>query len=380
MVLFMNKLKNIIIGFSVCIIFFWYLNGSVNAANTTNIANTISFESFVQDIKLVENSKKDISIVKFYRDFNIIKNNKCSVSEFDSYVEVSSICLLGKNTISALSTEKSLDYLIEDLWGFWNYYSLSKSFSYKPTSPYFRTSKISWLLDDYDRYTSSIYKKIVITYLENQNIKIRIENSVLAKMMFTDYSFYVVPTDLSMRSACSLANYRAAVSHLDWVELAAGEELNLNNLISYDPNSCKWTTPKKYMFYAGACGSSTQLFRLSLLMPYLDVIERYPHSKRWAFYYGSKVYGDDAAMYENSKKMIIKNTFNSSIYFKVYEQWNKSYLVWVVPKKILDRVEINKTNKWLSSSVRKNIYNSDNKLINIYQFDSSYSSYNPYRS
>jgi vancomycin resistance protein YoaR len=55
-------------------------------------------------------------------------------------------------------------------------------------------------------------------------------------------------------------------------------------------------------------------------MPYLDVIERYPHNKRWAFYYGSKIFGDDAAMYENSKKMIIKNTFNDPIYFKVYEQ------------------------------------------------------------
>jgi hypothetical protein len=185
---------------------------------------------------------------------------------------------------------------------------------------------------------------------------------------------------LSTRSVCSLANYRAAISHLNWLVLRSEQELNLNELISYDPNSCRWTTKKKYMFYAGACWSSTQLFRLSLLMPHLDVIERYPHSKRWAFYYGNEISWDDAAMYENSKKMIVKNEFKDSIYFKVYEQWTKSYLVWIVPKQINERVEIKKTNKWLSSIVTKNIYDWTKELINIYQFNSSYSSYNPYSS
>ncbi len=371
----MYKIKNIIFWLSVCIIFFWYLTWSVNA---TNITNTISFDKFIQDIKLVESSKKDISVVNFFRDFNKIKKNTCDINRFDKYIEVSPVCLLDE--MPSLSVERSLDFLLPDLWGFNNYYSLSDSFSYRPTIPYFKISNISELLSDYDKYISSIYKKIVITYLENKNIKVRIDNHFLARNMFQKYSFYVVPTELSTRSACSLANYRAAISHLDGLVLLAGEELNLNNLISYDPNSCKWTTAKSYMFYAGACGSSTQLFRLSLLMPYVDVIERYPHSKRWAFYYGNKISGDDAAMYENSKKMIIKNNFDTSIYFKVYEQWNKSYLVWIVPQKIKDRVEINKSSKWLSSSVRKNIYNSNNKLINIYQFDSSYVSYNPYRS
>ena len=261
MILFMHNLKNIIVGLLVCIMFFWYLNWFVNA---TNITNTINFDNFIQDIKLVENSKKDISIVKFFRDFNKIKKNTCDINRFDDYIEVSPVCLL--NELPSLSTEKSLDFLLNDLWWFNNYYSLADSFSYRSTFPYFNVSSISTLLSDYNRYNSSIYKKIVITYLENNDTKIRINNNILARFMFKNYSFYVVPTDLSTRSACSLANYRAAVSHLDWFVLSAGEELNLNNLISYDPNSCKWTTDKSYMFYAGACGSSTQLFRLSLLL------------------------------------------------------------------------------------------------------------------
>ncbi len=366
----MKKSRIIIVLLFVFVVFFWCLNLQVEASNA------VDFNNFVNDIKSVKQSKREISIVKFFSDFNSIKNNKCNVKYFDTYVELSPVCLLDDNSIPALSVETSLDFLLDDLAGFGNYYSLSDSFSYRPTLPYFSYS----VFDEYTSYKSSIYKKIVITYLENSNIKIKIKNSILAKFTFEKYSFYVVPTDLSMRSACSLANYRAAISHLNWLKLLPGQELNLNDIISYDPHSCKWTTSKSYMFYAGACGASTQLFRLSLLMPDIDVIERYPHSKRWAFYYGNKISGDDAAMYENSKKMIIENNFNTSIYFKVYEQWSRSYLVWIVPDKITEYVEVSKTNQWLFSSVRKNIYNSSGKLINIYQFDSRYSSYNPYRS
>jgi hypothetical protein len=71
------------------------------------------------------------------------------------------------------------------------------------------------LIDDYDKYLSSIYKKVVITYLENNKTKVRIENTILSRLLFDRYSFYVVPTELSTRSVCSLANYRAAISHLN---------------------------------------------------------------------------------------------------------------------------------------------------------------------
>jgi hypothetical protein len=71
------------------------------------------------------------------------------------------------------------------------------------------------VLDSYKEYNASLYKKIVITYLENRDIKIKLSKSILAKIMFDEYSFYVVPTYLANRSACSLANYRAAISHLE---------------------------------------------------------------------------------------------------------------------------------------------------------------------
>ncbi|HRX63722.1 MAG TPA: VanW family protein [Candidatus Absconditabacterales bacterium] len=337
----------------------------------TNADNVVTFDSFVNDIDLVKKSKRNISVVKFFADFNQIKNNECEVDRFNQYVEVSPICLLNKSNILKISTDEALNYLLDDLIGFGNYYQDKDMFFYKPVKPQFYHS----VIDEYNGYNDSIYKKVVITYLENNNFKIRIDKSILAKMNFYDYSFYVVPTYLANRSHCSLTNYRAAVSHLEGFELKPNQELDLNNLISYDPNSCKGTTSKKYMFYAGACGSSTQLFRLSLIMPNLDVVERYPHSKWRSFYYGNKIYGDDAAMYENSKKFIVKNDFDESIYFKVYEQGNNSYLVGVVPKKIDDIVEVNKTNYGLNSSVYKNIYSGDGDLVEIYRYDSSYSSY-----
>jgi hypothetical protein len=108
----MNKFKITIVLLSVFVMFFWYLNSTVSANNVINLNN------FIENIELVEDSKKNISVVRFFRDFNIIKNNKCTVDKFDNYVEISATCLLEKNSISALSTEKSLDYLIDDLRGF----------------------------------------------------------------------------------------------------------------------------------------------------------------------------------------------------------------------------------------------------------------------
>jgi vancomycin resistance protein YoaR len=55
-------------------------------------------------------------------------------------------------------------------------------------------------------------------------------------------------------------------------------------------------------------------------MPDITVLERAGHTKWRALYYGSNIMGDDAAMYENSKKFIIRNDFDTSIYFIAYEK------------------------------------------------------------
>jgi vancomycin resistance protein YoaR len=55
-------------------------------------------------------------------------------------------------------------------------------------------------------------------------------------------------------------------------------------------------------------------------MPGLTTIERHNHSKWRSLYYGANVMGDDAAMYQNSQRFIVRNDFDEPIYFRVFEQ------------------------------------------------------------
>jgi len=337
----------------------------------TNANNfSVDFSLFVDDIVLVANSNKKISFIKFLSDFNKIKDNKCSISYSKSFVELSPICFLDYNNFK-VDVNKSLDYLLEWLNWFSQYYGEHLDhFVYKPADVLYSLSDI----DRYRQYKSTMHEKIVVTYMENKWQTIRIDKESFAKLLFDRFSFYVVPTYLGNRWNCSITNYRLAISKLDWMELKAWEELNLNSLISYDPRACKWTLWNNYMFFWWSCGASTQLFRLSLIMPNLDVIERYPHSKWRAYYYWDKIMWDDAAMFENSMKFIVKNNFSSSIYFRIYEQWDWSYLVWVLPYKENNYSEINKSSKGLSASVFKKNYDSFGNLLKIYEFNSRYSS------
>ncbi|MCK9466914.1 MAG: VanW family protein [Candidatus Absconditabacterales bacterium] len=359
----MNK----ILKFTVYFLFILFFgNVFVNASDSL-----VDFNVFINDIVLIANSNKKISIIKFFSDFNKIKDNKCSVKNRDSFIEFSPVCLLDPDKNFNLDINESLDYLLQGLNGFSKYYSENlESFVYEPAEPLYQFSE----LDRYKQYKFTMFEKIVITYMENKGQTIRMTKEMFSKMLFDRFSFYIVPTYLGNRGNCSATNYRLAISKLNGMELKAGKELNLNSLISYDPRSCKGTLGKNFMFFGGSCGASTQFFRLSLIMPNLDVIERYPHSKWRAYYYGNKIMGDDAAMFENSMKFIVKNNFSSSIYFRVYEQGDFSYLVGILPYKEKNYSEVNKSSNGLSASVYKKNYNIFGTLLNIYQFDSRYSS------
>ena len=361
--LVMNKILKFTVYF-LFILFFW--NVFVNASDSL-----VDFNVFINDIVLVANSNKKVSIIKFFSDFNKIKDNKCSIKNSDFFIEFSPVCLLDPDKNFNLDINESLDYLLQWLNWFSKYYSENlESFVYEPAEPLYQFSE----LDRYKQYKFTMFEKIVITYMENKGQTIRMTKEMFSKMLFDRFSFYIVPTYLGNRWNCSATNYRLAISKLDWMELKAWKELNLNSLISYDSRACRWIWGNNYMFFAWSCGASTQLFRLSLIMPNLDVIERYPHSKWRAYYYWNKIMWDDAAMFENSMKFIVKNNFSSSIYFRVYEQGDFSYLVWILPYKEKNYSEVNKSSNGLSASVYKKNYNIFGTLLNIYQFDSRYSS------
>lgn len=339
-------------------------------------ANDIyEFNEFLNDIETVEQAKNEINILWYAEYIKGLKDEKCIVQNYENYSYISPVCLLRETNY--LTTEKSLQYLLKNLNTFYDIYQQdSYNFIYRATQPSFKYTI-------YDRYLKNkwtIYEKIAILYRTNKDRMIKIDNEILAKMMFEKYSFYSVPTNLANRWPCSLTNYKLAISKLNWMELKAWEILNLNKLISNDPHSCKWNSMKSFLFYGWSCGASSQLFRLSLIMPDITVLERAWHAKRRALYYWANIMWDDAAMYENSKKFIIRNDFDTSIYFITYEKGNYAYLVWIVPNKVDDYVKIIKNVNWYRSSVFKQVYNKYWTLIWNSQFDSVYSSLHRWKS
>lgn len=328
----------------------------------------LSFETFVQDIDEQYQINKDLSRQYVENLFDDVREHQCVIQYFDSYAYVSPMCFYYKDGLT-LSVEDALDYLLVDFDSFFDvYHQNSYNFYYSPTQPYYNDD----ILNSYIPFLWSVYEKFVITEREKSWKMIIVSNNILAKLSFRQYSFYVVPTYLANRWPCSLQNYRIAIAKLNGLVLQPWEEMILNDLIKNNPNSCKGSSSQSYLFYGWSCGSSTQLFRLSLIMPGLTTIERHNHSKWWSMYYGANVMGDDAAMYQNSQRLVVRNDFDEPIYFRVFEQWDYSYLVGVVPHKIYEYVEIFKETNWLKTEVTKWNFDKYGDILDYNKFDSRY--------
>lgn len=61
----------------------------------------------------------------------------------------------------------------------------------------------------------------------------------------------------------------------------------------------------------------------------LEVPVRRGHSEWFSAYYGESVEGDDAAVYETSKQLILRNISDADIFIKTFQQNQKTFLVLV---------------------------------------------------
>jgi len=328
----------------------------------------LSFETFVQDIEEQAVNNQNLTYTEAENLFDEVRDHECYIQYFDTQSYVSPMCFYDEGDMN-MSVDLALNYLLSNLDYFMDSYKQdSYNFYYNPTQPYYFDD----LLNKYIAYDESMYEKVVVKDRELSDKMVVIQNDLLAKIIYKQYSFYVVPTYLANRWPCSLQNYRIAVEKLDGFVLGPWEELTLNNLIKNNPKACKWSSSQNFLFYGWSCGSSTQLFRLALIMPYLTVLERYNHSKWWSLYYWKNLMWDDAAMYQNSERFTVRNDFDVPIYMRVYEQWDYSYLVGILPKKIDEYIEIFKETNWLNSSVTKWIFDWDWDIIDFKQFNSHY--------
>lgn len=353
-------------------IWLWILGVLYMSVMITCKAETISFEEYVSSIQEIKDSKDSFSTQAIGKEFMKVKDNECTFEkDKNNNWLIKPICFR-YNNLPELEFQDTIDIIWPYVEWFDSVYNeQSISFDYQPTLP--RLSKNSF--KEYLKLRNSHAEKVVVSYHEQNNDTIVVPQELLAYLQVQRYGFYAVYKDLSKLKGCALQNYNVAFSVLDKQSIQAGESLNLNNEISNLPWYCKGKSQKQYMFYGGVCGVSTQLFRLSLLVPGLLTTQRHNHSQRWVNYYNEYIFGDDAAMYEMNKQFEIQNTLPYQIYLRTIENNHNNYLIAITPEIQEKYIRITKeqTDK-LSSKVTKEVFYSSDKNISTEQvFSSNYS-------
>lgn len=281
----------------------------------------------------------NVKISEFQKRF-LTKKLTCNINKLGSNFLISPSCL-ARTIDTGMSDEFVLNLISPYIDSVPIVYNTSSPiFSYEATTPIFTKRLFPVKIWDPLDYA-------FLLDLQNKWTEIRISDLQLAYLISKSRSWYWVwKSDIWILKPCTKQNYYIAFNSLSGYVREAWTELNINNIISGLGWYCKWTGPQDLMFYGWVCGFATQLFRLSLLIPNVDTIERYWHSLRYVPYYSDYIYWDDAALYQNSKKLILKNNLDSNIYLKTLDRGTSTYLIGIVPQKIWSYVEIKREQVW----------------------------------
>lgn len=310
----------------------WIVAGVISLTSTGVFASSIlPIEDYNQSIRSFSWSIQLGILEKRW----IAQKAPCSVlPDGDNYL-ISPSCLL-RSIPAEIWIEDALNLLTPYIDGVPIVYNTaSPTFSYEATTPIFIKKLFPVTVRDPLDYS-------FLFHLQKEETLFRISKLQLAYLMSKSWSRYGVWKDMTALKPCTKQNYYVAFSSLQDYVWQSWTQLNLNDMIANRPGYCKGTGPKNLMFYGGVCGFATQLFRLSLLIPNVDTVERYGHSQRYVPYYSEYIFGDDAALYQNNKKLILQNNIGTDIYLKTLDSGNSTYLIAIVPKKISSYVEIKK--------------------------------------
>lgn len=299
-----------------------------------------------------------------------LKGMKCEYVNDEKHraYSIDAVCFL-KWELPSLKLQEVTDVLWEDVIGFEEVYQLdATSFEYQATQPIYAGSS-------YD----GVFKKDAINVmllhkLAQRKVKISIPYSVLAREQAKNYSFYAVARNwLEKLGPCTRNNYNVALQVLDKVTLYPEQSYTINDFISWIDGFCTGTGPEIYKFYGWSCGASTHLFRVWLIHPNINIERRSSHNAWYTQYYADYIYGDDAAIYEDAKKLKIRNMWDVPIYFKVINEPDYTYLVAISPEKIDKSVVVNKKQTWeLNATVTKLMYDEEGKLYEKWDWNSRY--------
>lgn len=177
----------------------------------------------------------------------------------------------------------------------------------------------------------------------NQQFTLSREERSIIAMDF--YAYFTTDRDISEYGSCSARNYYVAAISIDKKFVNPWEQFNVNRRIAYRTGYCK-DGDEESIFFGGVCGAATQIFRIGLLHPEFQVVERENHQIRYSKYYGATLWGDDAGIAEFYKKLTLQNNSFSPIYFKYRDE---------IPGELVGIVAISPTYKyaWLETTIQK---------------------------
>ncbi|HMT27599.1 MAG TPA: VanW family protein, partial [Candidatus Absconditabacterales bacterium] len=199
----------------------------------------------------------------------------CSRSlEGDTYL-VTPRCF-EENNLPQLGFQESANLIWPSVERFDNLYELDKQeFSYYGASP---VMKKNFSAQDLSALKNN---RLLLKRYNLIGESVRVNKNDLAYDQFKKFTFYGAERQIDNYGDCSRINYLVALKKLEGLYLEPGEKYTINDALSNQPNYCMGSVPGKYLFYQGVCGASTQLFRVSLLMPDIQITERANHSQRY---------------------------------------------------------------------------------------------------
>lgn len=321
---------------------------------TFSYQEDVPFETYLEYIQAVSKFGSHLSPVQIELAYSTISDKTCTREEDEENFYLDPICLLQKE-FPTLEFTQVIDLLYESIEWFNQVYNSAptESFNYEGGAPIYKDN----ISRDYLLVQNTQAHKAIATFHSIEENKIKIPKSIVAQIIAQDYTFYAAYNDISMRRGCSLKNYEVALHSMDKVFLYPWDTFNFNTHIS-DREYCKWSWPQNLQFYGGVCWAASQLFRTSLLLPWIQVTQRYGHSERWAKYYGDDVTGDDAAIYQMHKQLEIKNNDTRWLYFRTIQSDKHSYLIAISPYKTDLWIKIQRENTSpLKTVVTRSIYN-----------------------
>ncbi|MCS6982979.1 MAG: VanW family protein [Candidatus Absconditabacterales bacterium] len=310
------------------------------------------------------------------RDINTLPCTIHSGHDTPSSLTVSPGCLVHPDRIPRDNSqwEQKITNLRSYISDFTDVYDLvTTGYAVRPSSPILSGDRSS-VSDLFSHHRPSDH--FILVALHRANASIRLPTRALDYIFIKSLYYTAVHKPLAGIGACGLTNYLIGFRALDGVRLLPGRPFNINSHIAYLPGYCSYDGPD-YMFNGGACGISTHLFRNALMHPHLMITERHNHSKRWAYYYGPYIHGDDAAIYENSKRLIIENTGPHPILLKTIERDDETYLVTITLPSDHTQNNVWITKKQtgrLTSLVEKKVINQSQEIIHTEAFPSTFRS------